>query len=267
MFTILPISYILVSVNVLGDMSILGVRVHVVDKEAALDCIEDFIRSGQPHMVVTADSSAVVLAQDDEELRRIINSADLVTPDSIGILWAARRFGTPLPERVSGVDIVEFLCEKAACSGYRIYLLGAAPGVADVAADRLRERFPGLHIAGTHHGYLTPEESESVAVRVKEANPDILFVAMGIPLQEKWIRRHLEQIGVPVAMGVGGTFDVLAGRTRRAPKWMQQCGLEWLYRLARNPRKIRKCATLPVFAYLTLRAGRGPSIDERSEEP
>lgn len=239
---------------------ILGVKVNTVDTAAALEMIEEFIESGKPHMVVTADSSAVVLAQRDPELRDIINSADLVTPDSVGILWAARRFGTPLPERVSGVDLVGLICERASRSGHSVFLLGAAPGVAAAAADKLVERYPGLQIAGTHHGFFDHSNSAEVVEMIRASKPHVLFVAMGIPLQEKWIHRHLDELGVPVAMGVGGTLDVISGRVKRAPEWMQRHGLEWAHRLASNPRKIRKCLTLPVFAYLVLRAGRG-SLD------
>ena len=236
--------------------AILGINISAVDTAATLATIEEFVRSGRPHMVVTADSSAVVLAQKDRELREIINAADLVTPDSVGILWAARRFGTPLPERVSGVDIVEFLCDRAARSGYRVFLLGAAPGTAEAAAKTLQQKYPGLIVAGTHHGFFRPEDSASVIERIREAKPDILFVAMGIPLQEKWIHRHLEELQVPVSMGVGGTFDIVSGRVKRAPKWIRQHGLEWFFRLANNPRKIRKCLTLPVFVLMVLRAGK-----------
>ena len=236
--------------------SVLGVKIHAVDTKTALSAIEEFIRSGKPHMVVTADSSGVTLAQKDPELLEIINSADLVTPDSAGVLWAAKRFGTPLPERVSGVDIVELLCKRAAEAGYRAFLLGAAPGIAEEAAYTLQQRYPGLTIAGTHHGFFKPEESDAVVRKIRETKPDFLFVAMGQPMQEKWIRRHMEELGVPVSMGVGGTFDVLSGRVKRAPKWMQRRGLEWIYRLASNPKKIKKCSTLPVFVIKVLTAGR-----------
>jgi N-acetylglucosaminyldiphosphoundecaprenol N-acetyl-beta-D-mannosaminyltransferase len=236
--------------------SILGIDISLVNASDTIETIDGYIRDGRPHMVVTADSSCVVMAQSDRKLREIVNSADLVTPDSIGILWAAKRFGTPLPERVSGVDIVQHLCEKGATSGYRVYILGAAPGIADAASENLRARYPGLQIVGTHHGYFKPDEAESVVASIKECKPDILFVAMGIPVQEKWIFDHLAELDIPVSMGVGGTFDVISGKVKRAPKWMQRNGLEWFYRLASNPRKIRKCIALPVFILMVLRAGR-----------
>lgn len=221
---------------------------------ASLEAIEGFIRSRTPHVVVTCDASCVVLAQKDRGLRDIVNSADLVTPDSIGILWAARLNGVPLPERVSGCDMLVLLCERASTLGHRVYLLGAAPGVADAAAENLKQRYPGLRIVGTQHGYFGPGETDGVVEAVRDAKPDLLFVAFGIPMQEKWIRRHMEALDVPVCMGIGGSLDVLSGKVKRAPTWMQRHGLEWVYRLASNPKKIGKVMTLPRFVLLVLRA-------------
>jgi N-acetylglucosaminyldiphosphoundecaprenol N-acetyl-beta-D-mannosaminyltransferase len=219
---------------------------------ASLSAIEQFIISGKPHMVVTADASAVVMAQRDSELERIISQADLVTPDSAGVLWAAKRLGLPFPERVSGVDIVSSLCDISARKGYRIFLMGSAPGVTACAAEMLKVRYPGLQIAGTHHGYFTPEESPALVSKIQAAKPDILFVALGIPRQEKWICDNMQDLQVPVSIGVGGTFDVLSGSVKRAPKWMQRHSLEWAYRLWCNPRKISKVMTLPVFVCMVL---------------
>ncbi len=236
----------------LKSVRLLGVRIDNVDTAGALAIIEEFIHSRTPHLVVTADASCLVLAQRDRELLNIVNSADLVTPDSVGILWAARLRGTPLRERVSGVDIVEVLCERARRCGHRVFLLGSALGVAEAAAENLRQRYPGVAIVGTHHGYFAPDEGPGVVEKVRSAAPDVLFVALGIPRQEKWIRRYLEQLGVPVCMGVGGSLDVISGRVSRAPRWMQQHGLEWMFRLVRNPRKIGKVMTLPRFVALVL---------------
>lgn len=231
----------------LKSIELLGVRIDNVDMPAALAAVGEFIRSRTPRQVVTADASCLVLARKDGELRDIVNSADLVTPDSVGILWAARLKGMPLGERVSGVDMVTLLCEKAGRSGHRVFLLGSAPGVAEVAAKNLRQRYPDLVVAGTHHGYFAPHETPGVVAKIRGAAPDILFVALGIPRQEKWIRRHLQELRVPVCIGVGGSFDVISGRVRRAPKWMQRHGLEWVFRLVSNPRKIGKIMTLPRF--------------------
>jgi N-acetylglucosaminyldiphosphoundecaprenol N-acetyl-beta-D-mannosaminyltransferase len=231
-----------------------GLRVHRLTMDETLDTLDRFIREGTPHHVVTLDASMCVTARDDADLRRIVESAELVTPDSAGVLWACRRAGRELPERVSGVEIVERLCALSASRGYRLFFFGAGPGVADDAADRLREKYPGCQIVGTRNGFFTPDDETEITARIREARPHILCVALGIPKQEKWIARNREALGVPVLIGVGGTFDVHSGRVKRAPKWMQRLNLEWLYRLAKNPRKIGKVMTLPKFVWMTLRS-------------
>lgn len=233
-------------------VSLFGVRVHAVSMGEALQHILRFVREGVPRQVVTADSSMVVMAQKDDHLRHIMNQADLVTPDSIGILWACRRHGIHMPERVSGVDIVMRLAQVSAQTGLRLYFLGAQPGVAEQAAQRLQERFPGVQIAGCHHGYFSHEEEGEIVEHIREAAPDVLCVALGIPKQEKWIDRYRNVLQVPVGIGVGGTFDVLSGRVRRAPLWMQRMGMEWLWRVGHNPRKISKVMLLPRFAWMVL---------------
>ncbi len=243
------------SVIPMESVHILDVPVSRIGQAEVLALLTEFIRSGEPHMVVTADASAAVIAASDAEFRAVVNGADLVTPDSAGMLWAARRLGRPLPERVSGVDLAERLCELAARHGWGIFFFGAAPGVADVAAARMQARYPGMRIAGTAHGFLSDAEQGELEDRIRQARPEVLLVAMGIPRQEKWIWRRKAALGVPLAMGVGGSFDVFAGNVARAPAWMQRRGLEWLYRLAMNPRKISKVATLPRFVWMVLRRG------------
>jgi N-acetylglucosaminyldiphosphoundecaprenol N-acetyl-beta-D-mannosaminyltransferase len=232
---------------------LLGVPISRVTGGEALERIREFIRSREPHLVVTADSSAVVIASEDEEFRRIVNAADLVTPDSTGILWAARRLGFPLPERVSGVDLAERVCALSPLHDYSVFFYGAAPGVAEAAAANLSARYPGLRVVGTAHGFLAEAEQESLLARIEAARPDVLLVALGIPRQEKWIHRHMQRLRVPVSIGVGGSFDVFAGNVARAPAWMQRRGLEWAYRLIKNPRKISKVLTLPRFVLMVLR--------------
>jgi len=226
--------------------------VHAVRMEEAVRHILRFVQERVPRQVVTADSSMVVMAQQDARLREIINRADLVTPDSIGILWACRRRGIAIPERVSGVDLVGRLAEVSAQTGLRLYLLGAKPGVAEEAARRLEATCPGVHIAGTRHGYFSAGEEEQIVEQVRDAAPDVLCVALGIPKQEIWIDRYRAILNVPVSIGVGGTFDVLSGRVKRAPLWMQRVGMEWLWRVGHNPRKITKVMLLPRFAWMVL---------------
>ncbi len=237
----------------LSSIDVLGVKVHRIDMRQALEAIRGFVSVGKPHIVVTADSSMVVLAQRDADFRELVNSADLVTPDSSGILLAAKLLGTAIKERVSGVDMSGEICRMAAEDGLSVYLLGGAPGVAEAAAEKLTETYPGLEIAGTQHGYFEHSEDGAIAAQVRASGAKALLVGMGIPRQEKLIRDHLGELGVCVAMGVGGTFDVLSGKVKRAPAWMQRHGLEWLHRLAKNPRKISKVATLPMFLAMVLR--------------
>ena len=236
----------------LERVELFDIPVDRTDMAGALERIRRFVEERSPHMVVTSDSSAIVRSRSDQELREIMQGADLVTADGAGVVWAARVLGLPIWERVSGVDLMQRICELAAGHGYAVYLLGAEPGVAEAAAAKLQERYPGLRVAGTHHGYFTEEEEPALVEGIAGLHPDILFVAFGIPKQEKWIRRHLERLGVPVAVGVGGSFDVISGRVKRAPGWMQVAGLEWLYRTAREPKRFRRLAALPRFMMMAL---------------
>jgi N-acetylglucosaminyldiphosphoundecaprenol N-acetyl-beta-D-mannosaminyltransferase len=237
-------------------VDILGVPVARVSMDDTLRIIDDFVASGTPHLVVTADASGIAQAQSDAELMRVYQTADLVTPDSTGVLWAARRKGCAIEDRVSGVDIVDRVCAASADRGYRIFFLGAAPGVAEQAAERLRLRHPGCNIVGARHGYFPPESDEVVAHEVAEFKPDVLFVAMGIPRQEKFIRATEAIIGAKVGVGVGGSLDVHSGQVRRAPLFFRRLKLEWLWRTLANPKKIRKAANLPRFALMVLRERR-----------
>ncbi len=232
---------------------ILDLPIHRLDMEAALNRMDAFIASGGTHHVITADASMLVMAQDDPELRAIVANAELVTPDSAGVLWAAKRQNQPLAERVSGVEIVEKLCARSARNGCRLYFLGAAPGVAQQAADRMNAKYPGCQVIGTRDGFFQPADVPALIAAIKAARPDVLCVALGIPKQEKWIHKHREAVGVPVLIGVGGTLDVLSGTVKRAPRPFQKLRLEWLWRVLSNPKKISKVALLPRFVRLILR--------------
>jgi N-acetylglucosaminyldiphosphoundecaprenol N-acetyl-beta-D-mannosaminyltransferase len=224
----------------------------------ALDQIEGFIAKGGPHHVFTADASGLIRAYDDPNLLAIVRRADLVTPDGAGTMLSARMRGITLPERVSGCDLVQRLAERAARNGHRLYLLGAAPGVADAAATKLVQRFPDLVVAGVRDGYFAPAQEPGVVRAIAEARPDILFVALGIPKQEQFIDAHRDTLGAPVLIGVGGSFDVIAGNLRRAPRWMQRLALEWLFRAAQEPKRLGRLTALPRFlwtAWRTRRAG------------
>lgn len=235
---------------------VLGLPVDCVTTGQAIERIEAMIDERVPRLVFTADASGLVLAQDDAEFRRIVERASLITPDSSGVVWALHRAGHPAQKRVSGVDLVGLLCERSADEGYRLYFLGGEPGVAETAAERLRLKYPGCNIVGARHGYFPSDSDEVVAHEVAESRPDILFVAMGMPRQEKFIARTQDIIKAPVAMGVGGSFDVFSGRTKRAPKIVQSLRLEWLWRLILNPKKFAKVKSLPRFVRLVLKSDR-----------
>jgi N-acetylglucosaminyldiphosphoundecaprenol N-acetyl-beta-D-mannosaminyltransferase len=231
-----------------------NVRLHPVTMEEALQRAEEFLRDGQPHMIVTSDTSAVVRAQEDEELRTIINEADLATMDGQGVVLCARMLDFPVAGRVPGCDMMQLLCEICGRLGQPIGLLGAAPGVAEEAARVLESRYDGLEVVYHHHGYFDEDEEHEIVDGIRDAAPAALFVAMGIPKQEKWIKRHMQELQVPVCMGVGGTLDVIAGRVKRAPEWMQRLGLEWFYRTAMDPRRLPRLAALPRLFVWTIRA-------------
>jgi N-acetylglucosaminyldiphosphoundecaprenol N-acetyl-beta-D-mannosaminyltransferase len=234
------------------SLSILGVRVDAIAFDQVLDCIEHFIVSGLSHQIVTVNPEFVMAAQSDVEFRHIINGAALALPDGVGILWASRRLGQPLPDRIPGVDLVERLAALSARRGYRLFFLGAMPGVADKAARVLHQRYPGLVIAGTHSGSPRPEDDQGIVAQVCAAQPQVLLVAYGAPAQDRWIARNLDRVGVPVCIGVGGAFDYLAGVYPRAPKWLRQLGLEWLHRLITQPWRWRRMLALPRFVWLVL---------------
>jgi len=234
------------------SVRILGVRVDDVTTTEALALLDAFAQDGALHQVVTVNPEFVMTAQHNEPFCVTINDAALALPDGIGLLWAARVLGQPLRERVTGSDTVPLIARLAAQKGYRLYLLGAAPGVAEQAADILRRANPGLQIAGTFSGSPFPEDEEAICSRIRQAAPDFLFVAYGAPQQDLWIRRNMANVMVPVCMGIGGTLDFIAGIAPRAPHWMRQSGLEWLYRLLRQPWRWRRMIRLPVFALKVL---------------
>lgn len=195
----------------------------------------------------------LLAAEKDPELCAILESAALVVPESWGVCWAARRLGSPLRGFIPGIDLMALLCQMAVNERGSVFLLGGEPGVADQAARTLVLRFPGLSIAGTHHGFFSSATESAVLQRIRAAEPTFLFVGMSMPRQEKWIHRHVAELNVRVAMGVGGSFDVLSGRLRRAPPWMRRRGIEWAYRLTQEPWRWRRIAQLPVFMWKVLR--------------
>lgn len=235
---------------------VLGSEISLLNMGQTLDLFKQWISERTPRRVITVDATALVLAKEDPEFRTILESAALRTADGVGILWALKRAGVAQPNKVSGVELVEKLVAMSADSGIRLYFLGAAPGVAEMAAERLRLKYPGCNIVGARHGYFGSDSDDLVAAEVAETKPDVLLVAMGMPRQEKFILATQNVIQAPLAMGVGGSFDVFSGKTKRAPKFIQSVHLEWLWRLMLNPTKIAKVKKLPQFAMMVLREKR-----------
>jgi len=234
------------------SLRILGSRIDRLTAEGALQRIRAMASSGRPHHVITGNTLMVLAAQTDTALRQIIENAALVVPESWGVFWASGQVDAPLLEFTPGIDLMMRLCEQARRDGHGIFLLGAAPGVATLAAERLRARFPGLQITGTHHGFFAQHEDGMIVSRVRAAAPHYLFVALNVPGQEKWIARNVHALGVPVVMGVGGSFDVLSGRLKRAPMWMRRAGIEWVYRTLQQPWRLKRIKDLPVFMWRVL---------------
>jgi len=236
-------------------VDILGVRVDdVTHSEALARCIT-LLADPQPRYVVTPNPEFVVLARRDPEFRRILNASDLAIPDGGGLLLAARLFGTPLRAQVRGTDLCYLLIEEAVRRQWRVFLLGAAPGVADAAARRLRQRFAGLRISGTFAGDASQAGDADTRAAIQRAGCcDLLFVAYGASKQERWIDRNVALLDVGLAMGVGGVFDFMSGRVRRAPYAVRRLGVDWLWRLVVQPSRIkRQGRTIPVFLGLALR--------------
>ncbi|MDQ7028685.1 MAG: WecB/TagA/CpsF family glycosyltransferase [Ardenticatenia bacterium] len=231
---------------------ILGQPVANVTEDQAVALIQSMIALGRPHHLVTVNPEFLVEARHNDTFRRVLQEADLPLADGVGITVAARLAGTPLQERIPGVDLLVRLACESARRGWRPFFLGGAPGVARRAAERLQRRWPALRVAGWYAGHPTPEETPAIIARVRRAAPDLLFVAYGHPKQDLWIARHKAALGVPVMMGVGGAFDYIAGVVPRAPAAMRRWGLEWLYRLYRQPWRWRRMLALPHFLALVV---------------
>jgi N-acetylglucosaminyldiphosphoundecaprenol N-acetyl-beta-D-mannosaminyltransferase len=237
----------------MNQVKILGVRVDNVGYNELIKRVDTYVTSGQPHQIVTLNTEMLVAAYDDPRFRDTLNGADLVVADAAGLVLAARLLGQPLNERVTGSDGIYQLAAHCARQGYRPFFLGAAPGVAEVVAHRLVEANPSLNVAGTFAGSPASDDEDGIVALVRAAKPDLLFVAYGVPAEEKWIARNRDRVGVPAMIGVGGSFDFVAGVTKRAPVWMRKLGLEWLYRLIREPWRWRRQLALPRFLALVFR--------------
>ncbi len=233
-------------------LTLMGVPIHDVTMAETVGYVARWIAEGGAHQIATVNPEFVMRARRDVSFRAALQGAALCIPDGVGILWAARRHGVRLRERVAGSDLVPRLAKEAARRKWRIFFLGAAPGVAERAARILATRHPGLPVAGCYAGSPAPAEAAEIVVRVRRARADLLLVAYGAPRQDVWLARYLPETEAAVGIGVGGSFDFIAGVRKRAPRWVQRMGLEWFYRLVQEPRRWRRQLALPHFALLVL---------------
>lgn len=240
-----------------------------MDMVETVCCVDNFIKTGREarrlnqknpdgerrqvlRHIITLNAEILYRAQSDPRLMEIINKADLVTPDGSGTVWGVKQLTGHEVERVTGIDLMTELCRQSSQCGWKVFLLGGKPGIADEAGRRLEDR-DNTRVVGMLNGYFQPEDEESIVERINDSGADILFVALGAPKQELWIDRYRERLEVPVAIGVGGSFDVISGQVERAPAAFRKMGLEWLWRLLKEPWRWKRMLALPKFMMLVKR--------------
>jgi N-acetylglucosaminyldiphosphoundecaprenol N-acetyl-beta-D-mannosaminyltransferase len=254
-------------------IEILGVPTDCVTRRQAMDVVEDMLRGAKTEVIAAVNPEKVIKARRDPGLLDHLRRAGLLIPDGIGVVLAARLFRMGRIERVPGCELMQAICERAGRGGEGVFLFGASPEVNARAADVLRWRYAGLRIVGAQHGYLAETGMPALIDRINASGAAVLFVALGSPKQEEWMDRHAPRLAVKICQGVGGTFDVLAGRVRRAPLAFRALGLEWFYRLATQPRRLLRQTALPTFAWGVLwtlvssGASRGARLGPRPGAP
>lgn len=234
-------------------VTFLNTTVHAITMAESLAAIEKMIESGKPHQQIVVNAAKIVQMQTNLELREAVNSSDLINADGQAVVWAANFLGKKLPERVAGIDLFDNLIGLCAEKEFKPYFFGAKEEVLQKLIDHYKKKHPSLVIAGHKNGYFEKTESveESIAKEIANSKADMLFIAFGTPHKEMFLQKWQSIMQVPFAMGVGGSFDVVAGITKRAPKWMQDLGLEWFYRILQEPRRMwkRYAKTNPLFIY------------------
>ncbi len=228
-------------------VDILGVKIARLTAEQALDRAEEMVKGEGTSVIYTPNPEIVMAAYEDEEFKKVLNSADMCVPDGIGVVYGAKILGEPLPERVAGFDLCCNLMQRMSKFGGSVFLFGSKPGVADAAANTLTNKYPGIGIAGTHDGYFKPEDEEAIIDEINNSGANLLLVCLGAPKQEKWINKYRDRLNVNLCVGAGGSLDVLAGTVKRAPEIFIKLNLEWFYRLCKQPSRIGRFMALPKF--------------------
>ena len=221
-------------------IKVLNTYVNNLNMNETIDEVEKIIKNGKPVQHVVVNASKVNLMKNDDELRNIVNSCPLINADGASIVWAAKKLGTPIKGRVTGIDLFQKLVELSNDKGYKIYLFGAKEEVVTKVKSIFEEKYPNINIVGYRNGYFTDADNPKIVADIRKSDADILFVAFSSPKKEYWINKYLDEMNVPFAMGVGGSFDVIAGVTDRAPEFWQNHGLEWLYRFIQEPKRLWK---------------------------
>ncbi|OKP85584.1 WecB/TagA/CpsF family glycosyltransferase [Paenibacillus sp. P32E] len=239
--------------SVIPTVPIYGIRVSKIDMKATVSYLTDAVQKREPHQVITANPIMVMMALENPAYMEIMKSAELVVPDGTGVVWAAEYCKQPVAERVAGFDLLHELLHRGESYNWKVYLLGSTPEVIRETASRLQTQYPGIIIAGYHDGFFGPDADEEIISGIVQAQPDLLFVARGADSQEPWIAKYKTRLNIPVMMGVGGSFDVISGKSRRAPKGFQKLRAEWLYRLLKEPTRYKRMLALPKFAVKVLR--------------
>lgn len=216
--------------------------------QETVNFIQERLQKQEQTFAVTANAEIIMMAQNDSAYLELLKRTDIITPDGAGVVWAAKHLGSPVPERVAGYDLFHQLLQLAAKTQKKVYFFGGKPGIAEQAKAKALELYPGLKIAGCRNGYFQTEENETIINDINNSGAEMLFAALGAPKQEFWLDENKAKLHTNLLMGIGGSFDVLSGKTTRAPLWMQKAGLEWLYRLMKEPYRFRRMAsTLPQF--------------------
>ncbi|CAM3460093.1 WecB/TagA/CpsF family glycosyltransferase [Marinicrinis lubricantis] len=245
---------------------IFGVPFSKLGMEETVRYLVEAVDNQDPHQVITANPIMIMAALDIPGNMQMMKEADLIVPDGAGAVWAAGYIGHPVKERVPGIELMHHLLEHGSTKGWKVYLCGAAPDVVTVTAERMKQLYPGIQMVGVRDGFFTAEQDEEVIASITEAKPDLLFVARSGATQDPWIYKYKSRLQVPVMMGVGGSFDVVAGKTKRAPKLFRKLGLEWLHRLLMEPSRFGRMLVLPKFAWKVIREKK-TLMEQAVDEP